>query len=50
MKNKKLAEKEFDKLIEEMTKYVSVMRKERPPKARHWNISNKYRVNHGATF
>lgn len=50
IENKEEGLAEYDKLVEEMTKYVSVLRKGRPSKPRHWTPSNKYRINHGTTF
>jgi len=49
MENRDEAEKAFDELIEEMIKYVSIIRENREAK-RIWNISNKYHSNRGATF
>lgn len=50
IEDKELAIKEFDKLIEEMTKYVRIIRENRKNEKRIWNPSNKYHTNRGATF
>lgn len=50
IENKDEAIKEFDKLIEELTKYTSAVRKGRKSNPRNWNTSNKYRKNMSASF
>ena len=49
MENRNEAVKAYDGLIEEMTKYVSIIRECREAE-RKWNPSNKYHSNRGATF
>ncbi len=50
IEDRKEGEKEYNKLIKEMIRYVSVVRHGRPSKPRHFTESNKYRINHGSTF
>ncbi len=50
MEDKKKAVTAYDELINEMTKYVSVVREERKSKERVWRPANKYHPNRGATF
>ncbi len=50
IENRDIAIKEFDELIEEMTKYTSAIRKGRKSNTRIWNTSNKYRSNMGNSF
>ncbi len=40
----------YDKLSEEMIRYVSAIRKERKTEKRVWNPNNKFHSNRGATF
>ncbi len=40
----------YDKLSEEMIRYVSAIRKERKTEKREWNPNNKFHSNRGATF
>ena len=41
---------EYDDLINEMTRYVSIVRKGRPASPRKWNVSNKYKPNMKSSF
>ena len=50
IENRDIAINEFDKLIDEMTKYTSVVRKGRKSNPRNWNTSNKYRSNMSNSF
>lgn len=50
IENKEIAVKQFEKLVEEMTKFVSVVRKNRNSTERRFIYSNKYHSNRGASF
>lgn len=50
IEDKKIATKQFEELVEEMAKYVSVIRENRISTERKFIISNKYHSNQGATF
>jgi len=43
-------EGDYERLIKEMARYASVIRKNRPSKPRIWNNSNKYRTNLKSSF
>jgi hypothetical protein len=45
IENDEFSKKEYDKLIEDMTKYVSAIRPNRQSKARNFNRANKYKTN-----
>ena len=50
IEDKNEAVKAYDKLSEEMVRYVSAIRKERKTEKREWNPKNKYHSNRGTTF
>ena len=50
IEDKNEAVKAYDKLSEEMVRYVSAIRKERKTEKREWNPRNKYHSNRGTTF
>lgn len=45
IEDNKKSEEEYDKLMDEMTRYVSAIRPDRPANARTFNRANKYKTN-----
>ena len=50
MASNKDYEIEYDQLIEDMTNYVSIIRKNRATNPRKWSFVNKYKPNMKSSF
>ena len=45
IKDKEISSKEYDRLMDEMTNYVTALRPNRPSNPRNFNRANKYKTN-----